>query len=151
MQTGESLAVLEAGGFIPQQLLDEFRRVAASVFLLIGLKVWSNEYFSELDRNRSGLEAGRYLIFQADDETAARLLNHAPNLASYFGTNVFRLDVDPSQMTAAEIEAALNQLRARYQRTDDDVVRQAEQGLLPPDPEFAEWLVLLGRGELVRA
>jgi hypothetical protein len=32
---------------------------------------------------------------------------------------------------------------------DLEVIRRAEAGTLSPDPEYAEWLTLLGRGDLL--
>lgn len=54
-------------------------------------------------------------------------------------------DVDLGAVRAQRLEA----LRGWAARSDADVVRAAEQGTLPRDPEYAEWLVLLGRGDLL--
>lgn len=51
-------------------------------------------------------------------------------------------------MTEEEIAERLRQLREHYGLTDEDVLSQATQGTLSPEPEFVEWLILLGRGDL---
>jgi hypothetical protein len=33
--------------------------------------------------------------------------------------------------------------------TDDEVIAAARSGALPRDPEYAEWLVLVGQGDLL--
>ena len=32
-------------------------------------------------------------------------------------------------------------------RSDEEVVVMAEQGVLPADPEYSEWLILIGQGK----
>jgi hypothetical protein len=49
------------------------------------------------------------------------------------------------QSTARRLAA----LRAWASKTDGEVVAAARDGTLPLDPEYAEWLVLLGHGELL--
>lgn len=36
----------------------------------------------------------------------------------------------------------------RYGLTSAEIIKRAEAGKLPPDPEYGEWLRLLGRGDL---
>jgi hypothetical protein len=72
----------------------------------------------------------------------------APNLASWLGGLVFSRQ-DPGERLAALRQQRLASLRAWSSKTDEDVIRDAEAGTLPRDPEYAEWLVLLGRGDLL--
>jgi hypothetical protein len=49
-------------------------------------------------------------------------------------------------------KASLQRLEALPQftgKTDLDVMHLAGTGQLPTDPEYGEWLVLLGRGDLI--
>lgn len=50
---------------------------------------------------------------------------------------------------AAHRDRRLAALRAWASRSDQEVLDAARTGTLPPDPEYAEWLVLLGHGELL--
>jgi hypothetical protein len=52
-------------------------------------------------------------------------------------------------LSPSEIEQRLTALRAWAGRGDAEVIQLAETGQLPRDPEYAEWLTLLGRGELL--
>ena len=150
LQTGGSLGVIDVTDLTAASLISRLRAINYSAVLLRGFDSWSDDRFAALDVNRSGLETGGFLVFAADQRTAGRFLDRAPNLRSYFGTNIFAAIPDPTVMTPEEIEERLDQLRAEYGMSDDGVLAKAARGDLPPDPHFAEWLVLLGRSELVR-
>jgi hypothetical protein len=52
-------------------------------------------------------------------------------------------------LSPGEIEQRLAALRAWASCGDAEVIQLAETGQLPRDPEYAEWLTLLGRGDLL--
>ena len=56
---------------------------------------------------------------------------------------------DSGLMTEAERQERLKELSKHFGLTGEEVVRKAEAGELPHEPEFVEWLVLLNRGDLV--
>lgn len=150
LQISASLGTIDAKGMAPSDLLDELRLRKHKVFLIYGLDEWPNKQFASLDVNRSRMEVGSFLLFGTDFKTAGRFLDNAPNIRSYFGANIFRLRPDGSWMTPQQIAERLNELRVQYALSDSDVVSQAIDGSLPPEPELLEWLVLLGKGNLVR-
>lgn len=150
LQTGRRLHALDVHDTPPSSLIERLQSSPADVVVVSGLETWSGDDFAALDINRSRLETGRFVIFAADNPTAARLLDRAPNLRSFLATSVFTPTPDPSVMTPVEIEVRLRQLREFFRMGDEETVRRAEEGTLPTEPEFTEWLVLLGRGELVR-
>jgi hypothetical protein len=68
-------------------------------------------------------------------------------MRSWIGASIMRWQDAPDVEVVRS--ARLVELQTSYTMTNDDVVRLAESGELPPDPHFAEWLVLLGLGSLV--
>ena len=52
-------------------------------------------------------------------------------------------------LTEEERLDRLNELREKYGYSDADVIRMAQDGNLPVDPDFVAWLVFLGKGDLV--
>ena len=60
------------------------------------------------------------------------------------------LEPDTDCMSDADIEHELVQLRRRFGMSDADVIALAERGELPRDVDHDFWLVLLGRGDLIR-
>lgn len=117
---------------------------------MYGFSGWSEGLFASLDVNRSGLENGSFLVFSLDLKTAGRFLDSAPNIRSYLGSNIFVSAPDPSSMTSEEVAERLAQLRTYYGLGDADVIERAANRDLPSEPHFIEWLILLGRSELVR-
>jgi hypothetical protein len=81
-------------------------------------------------------------------DSFGQLMQAAPNLASWLGALAFQYE-DPSAWEADLRARRLAALRSWAGRSDEDVVRAASQGRLPTDPEYAEWLVLLGRSDLI--
>jgi hypothetical protein len=150
VQIGETLAVIDATSLSPAVLVGQVRSAEARVVLIAGLESWSAEAFTAIDVNRSQFETGKFLIFKLDSTTVAGFLDRAPNLRSSIGTSIFMAAADPSGMSPEEVANRLRGLSDRYGMAGEDVIGRAQSGTLPPDPDFAEWLVLLGRGDLVR-
>lgn len=145
-QSDRGVLNLVASG--PSDLLNQASTTGDSILLVSGLEDWKPQDFADLDIARGRLELGKVLVFIADCATAAKLLV-SPNLSGYLGSNAFELLPDPSYMSESEVAERLNDLRSHFGRTDAQVVELARKGQLEPDPEFAEWLVLMGRGDLV--
>lgn len=102
-----------------------------------------------LDLARSRLaHAGRVVLVMAA-QSGSRLFRCAPNLASWIGAAVWTLDRAVPVLSVVEREQRLQALRTQLDLSDDEVIARAERGELPDDPEYAEWLVLLDRGDLV--
>jgi hypothetical protein len=114
-----------------------------------GLDVWPASEWGLVDRLRSR--------FARDERTALvlgrvpfeRLMQEAPNFSSWLGALVVVYQPDASMLSDGERMGRLEALRDWAGLSDEEVVIRASAGTLPPDPEFAEWLVLLRRGDLV--
>ncbi len=102
-----------------------------------------------LDIMRSALERkGPAILWLASDDIA-NLANLAPNIRSLIGASIFVAGPDGGIMTETERQQRLKELSEHFGLTGEEVVRRAESRELPNEPEFVEWLVLLGRGDLV--
>jgi hypothetical protein len=101
-----------------------------------------------IDRRRSSIAHRGVLVFVTTHASFGDLMRNAMNLASWLGGEVFAY---PSSDTAvaAHRERRLAALQAWASKTDAEVITAARVGTLPHDPEYAEWLVLLGHGELL--
>jgi hypothetical protein len=119
--------------------------------IVAGAAVFSVDDWQSLDANRSRLMRDDTTVLILDEAGAGRLENVAPNLASWVGGRVWRLADDAAApvLSPNEIDQRLAALRAWAGRGDAEVIQLAETGQLPRDPEYAEWLTLLGRGELL--
>ena len=103
--------------------------------------------FQAMDAGRSRLVCGARIVLVGTAQAVAQLRAHAPNLWSWMGSR------EPARWTmlvdSAATEARLETLRADAGRSDEQVLAMAEKGTLPTDPRFVEWLVLLGRSDLL--
>ena len=120
----------------------------SSLIVIVDARAFSARDWSLIDRRRSDIARHGLLVFTTTQASFAELMRAAPNLASWLGGEVFAYPGGDSSATAGR-ERRLTALRAWAAKTDDEIVRAARAGTLPRDPEYAEWLVLLGHGELL--
>jgi hypothetical protein len=121
---------------------------ALGVLIVAISQAFAPTEWASIDVNRSRFQRDGATVLVLEQGAAEQLENTAPNLASWIGGSIWRL-VGPQALSAAEREQRLVVLRQRTGFSDDEVVRRSVLGRLPNDPEFAEWLVLLGRGDLL--
>lgn len=100
-----------------------------------------------LDAHRSRLARRRPFVFLLTPDQGDELGRHGPNLWSWIGGATWRHV--PRVLSASDREERLRRLRDHYQLDDATLVERAAQGMTPADPEIAEWLFLLGRGDLI--
>jgi hypothetical protein len=124
------------------------RDYVSGILIVTILPAFTRTEWANVDVNRSRFQREGATVLVLEEDATEHLENTAPNLASWIGGSIWRL-VDPRALSAEEKEQRLVVLRGRTGLSDDEVVRRSESGRLPPDPEFAEWLVLLGRGDLL--
>ena len=149
-------AIEQIGGELPNvrqvadawALLRELRSTPEGIVVLHGIGNFSAEDWAILDRQRSMLYRRRPVIVLLAHESAEHLMQHAPNLASWIGGRLWRLG-EEAPLSPEACEERLAALRAWSSLSDGEVIERASRGELSPDPEYAEWLVLLGRGDLL--
>jgi hypothetical protein len=132
------------------ELCHLLRQPADDGVVLVGMDNWSDEQLQSLDIRRSSLARRGFVVVLLNMGGIRRLFQNAPNLRSWIGGSQFQTAPDPGRMNAEEKRARLAALREHHKLSDEDVVRMAKAGTLPVSPEFAEWLVLLDRGDLVQ-
>lgn len=135
------------------QLLEVAAARDPTVTLLIDVSAYHADEWRLLDRWRSSLQRKGVTIMVTTAASFDALMRHAPNLMSWLGGEVFAF---PGKAVLERQHASLREdrlaaLRAWSRLTDAEVLKQASVQTLPRDPEYAEWLVLLGRGDLLYA
>jgi hypothetical protein len=121
-------------------------------FVLLGnFEDWRCEDWHQFDAARSQLSKptphGGILLLS--DTSAKLVLNCAPNFCSWVGSRFYALNKDSEFLTSQEREARLSALRDWSGHSDAEIITFAEAHQLPPTPDYGEWLVLLGRGDLI--
>lgn len=117
--------------------------------VVAGLDGWAPSEWLHLDELRSRFTRDERTALVVSTTTFENIMREAPNFSSWLGASVWTYLPRSSELTQPERERRLETLRAWSSLSDADVIARAEQGTLPPDPEFAEWLVLLDRGDLL--
>jgi hypothetical protein len=143
----DELAIETLGPGSGEQLLRELARPTREV-VVVDAAGYGDRDWGLLDRRRSSLARAGLLVFVTTPESFEKLMQTAPNLASWLGAFVFE-QAREAPGNAEAREQRLAALRAWAQRSDHDVIVAATHGRLPADPAYAEWLVLLGRGDLL--
>jgi len=129
-----------------QQLVADLGASAVEI-VVVDARRFSPADWALLDRRRSALAHRGVVIFVTTPSSFSELMRHATNLASWLG-DVFAVPHDDATVEARR-EQRLTALRRWANRSDDEIVDAARAGTLPADPAYAEWLVLLGHGELL--
>lgn len=127
------------------QMLDSL----LDIVVLDGFEHWSEKDWREADYLRSRLSRPGPQVWILQLSCVNDLVRFAPNLASFIGGNVFAVDQRVGLLTQEEIATRLDQYRNRYGMTDEVLFEKARTRVLAWEPEFAEWLTLIGRGELI--
>jgi hypothetical protein len=124
------------------------RKHPDGIAIVTGVNGFTDADWHRVDLNRTRLQRTGTTVLVLDPAAVEQLENTAPNLASWIGGSIWRLE-KARPLDDALVEQRLVALRRWSGLEDREVVRRAESGALPPDPEYAEWLTLLGRGELL--
>jgi hypothetical protein len=134
----------------PGAMAQAFAENPAGVLLVSGIDRFTGEDWAHVDLLRSQYQREPSVVLLMTMASMVLLMQHAPNLASWIGGTAWSWDRDAERLTQAQREQRLAALREWAGYDDEELVRRAERGELPSDPEYAEWLVLIRRGELIR-
>lgn len=130
-------------------LRESLREPADDVVILTAPTDLSPEKWSAIDLMRSALERKGPIIFWLSMAGFACLADSAPNIRSFIGPSVFAVGPDGASLTQEQKNERLNDLSRFYNLTNEAVIHSAEAHALPLNAHFVEWLVLLGRGDLI--
>jgi hypothetical protein len=123
---------------------------ASQVYILLWqFDIWQPEQWQQFDYARSRFSHDKGGILLLTPNSAVQFQTYAPNFASWIGSRVYELQLGLEILTEAESQQRLAALQQSTGKTDAEVICLAETDQLPRDPEYGEWLVLLGRGDLL--
>jgi len=133
-----------------RELIKQVETSAQEYLLLWQLEAWKLVDWQSFDGFRSRLDKGKKggLILLTEQSTHS-LMRYCPNFASWLGAKVFDFEKDAELLTKEETNLRLDALQKWAKLSSDQVIKMAEKRQLPHDPEYAEWLILLNRGDLL--
>lgn len=133
-----------------ESLINAIREAPSdSVVVVTGLDLLTNIEWEHLDLLRSRLLSKRSVVLVLTRSGAGVLTDRAPNLASWIGGAIWELDLARESLSPEDRDARLTFLRKWARKSDEEILGMARAGKLPKEPEFTEWLVLLGRADLI--
>jgi hypothetical protein len=133
-----------------KELIEQVKKAEQDYILLWQLDVWQTADWRSFDAFRSNLDKGdKGGLILLTKESTYSLIHNAPNLASWLGAKVFYFEKDAEILTEEEANIRLSALQEWTGKSNDEVIKLAENHQLPHDPEYAEWLILLNRGDLL--
>ena len=145
----QPVRVVPSSGSSFEKLRGDLGESAGDPVLIADLDEADAERWRALDVNRSAWLREGAVVLWLSAAGVANLCSYAPNIRSIVGGSIFYLGTDGGAMTVAERDQRIADLESHFQMNSAEVIRQAESGVLPTEPHFVEWLVLLGRGDLV--
>jgi hypothetical protein len=117
--------------------------------VISGLGSWTASEWAHFDHLRSRFTRDERTALVLGRAAFERLMQEAPNFSSWLGASAVTYQPDSSTLSEEERRRRLEALRAWSGLSDEAVLARAAAGTLPGEPEFAEWLVLLRRGDLL--
>ena len=132
-----------------ERLRIELHQPACDPVVIPDLDQADADRWRALDVNRSGYLRRGPVVLWLPSVGLTSLCEFAPNIRSFIGGSIFYLGSTGEAMTGDECEERISELELHFDMTSRDVILRAESGTLPTEPHFVEWLVLLGRGDLV--
>lgn len=133
----------------PLALAQKMMEHPPAALFLVGFEKFSVEDWGHLDSLRSNLERDQPVILFLTEGSAEHLSRLAPNLANWVGGSYARWDGSAEILSPEEKAARLDVLRGQFGKTDEEVIQAALEHRLEREPQMSEWLVLLGRGDLL--
>lgn len=109
---------------------------------------FGDDEWRAIDMARTRLERNGQTVLILTANSVGRLPSLAPNLWSWISDGVWTY-AHEGGLRAEERIQRLNSLRDYFKFDDVGLVRRVESGDLVVDADIAEWLVLLGRGDML--
>jgi hypothetical protein len=110
---------------------------------------WPPGSWGRLDALRSLLQREHRAVLVLSESAARHVFREAPHFTRLLTGSVWDLAPEPDEMNAADRLARLASLEQWANLSTADMIARAEARTLPADPEYAEWLVLVGRSDLL--
>jgi hypothetical protein len=130
-------------------LIRELRLCTESILVIAGMSDFQAEHWKQVDLSRTQLRPLGTAVILLDPTAAGLMARNAPHFFSWFGSEVWTLAPDVELLSTYEKEQRLRVLRESFGKTDDEVIQMVREARGGVGPDYAEWIVLLDRSELL--
>jgi hypothetical protein len=119
--------------------------------VVTGFGTLSDEEWQHLDQLRSSRTIrNEPALLLMSSTSMLRLVRLAPNMTSFFGGQFFEFQEDAGRLTEEERSNRLAELQHQFEMTNDQFLAMVASRAILDEPAYAEWLVLLDRGDLLK-
>jgi hypothetical protein len=133
-----------------EALLKELDDSISDYYLIWNFDSWDVDQWQMFDMLRSHLDRGTFGgVLILSKQAVELMFDYAPNFTSWAGGRVYALQESSSYLTEEEIEGRLTGFRIEYNYSDEQLIDLASKKDLSLNPDLGEWLVLLGREDLI--
>jgi|GEM_PF-801057 len=140
--------VMSAQALVDATQVDATQVDRHGILVVDGLTAFDDDAWRTLDIYRSRLERAAPTLLVVSNQSVVNMPTLAPNLWSWIGDSVWAFEPEDG-ITSGAREQRLSKLRRHFGFDDAELVRRAREESLPPEPDIAEWLVLIGQGSLI--
>lgn len=130
-------------------VVNEVQQALEDYLIIWDFEKWDNYSWRKFDQMRSRLFKQRGVVLVLSQNVVVKMFIDAPNIVSWIGSRVYEFKKDTELLTEEERLRRLLELQKWSGYSDTKIIELAESQKLPPDPEYGEWLVLLGREDLI--
>jgi hypothetical protein len=121
-------------------------KATTNTIVVVDTRTFAAAEWRLIDLSRSRLDDSAPVVLVASEASFQEMARVAPNFSSIVGASVFKID---DERGADATEARLAELRAAHPEiSDHEVIARAERRD-PLDDNLVEWLVLMGRADLL--
>lgn len=110
---------------------------------------WPAGEWARLDALRSRLEREHCAVLVLSEAAARHIFSEAPHFARFFTGSVWELTPGADELREADRRERIASFERWAQMSTEEMIARAEKKTLPSDPEYAEWLVLAQRSDLL--
>lgn len=130
-------------------VVDNIQESVEDYLIIWDLEDWLEGNWREFDQMRSRLLKKRGVVLILSSASVEKMFSDAPNLVSWIGSRVYGFIKNSELLSEEERQIRLSALREWSGLSDSRLIELAEAHNLPLEPEYGEWLVLLGREDLI--
>ncbi|MDJ0733047.1 MAG: hypothetical protein QNJ47_03010 [Nostocaceae cyanobacterium] len=142
------IAIISANNSV-NIIVDNIQKSTEDYLIIWNFENWDNHNWREFDQMRSRLLKKFGVVLVLSQESVVKMVTNSPNIFSWIGSRVYAFAQGTELLTEEECKTRLLALQEWSGYSNAEVIELAQSQQLPSDPEYGEWLVLLGREDLI--
>ncbi len=131
------------------KLVNKIQEATEDYLIIWELENWDNQNWRKFDLMRSSFFRERGVVLVISEKSVQIMFASATNIVNWLGARVYAVEKSGEKLTNNERQTKLLALSEWSGFSNTQIIEMAESHKLPSDPEYGEWLLLLGREDLI--